>query len=105
MDVITVKVSTQALREAADAIKTQLSTMNAAFEKLDATVNQTASYWESDAADHHRGVYAGFKEKMTAVSARINEQVTDLGVMAGVYEQAEAANAAVSEDLGDDIIS
>lgn len=100
-----IKVSTAAMRDTADSVKNYLSSVRTAFEKLDSTVAQTISYWESDAADHHRSTYSGYKDRMATAIKRIDEQVTDLGQMAGVYEQTEASNASVSADLPDDILT
>ena len=101
---VTLKVSTQAMRETADAIKGELSTLKQAFEKLDSIAKGTATYWQSDAADKYRALYASYKDKTAYITKRLDEQVQDLGVMAGVYEQTEQKNSSVSADLGDDII-
>lgn len=98
------KVSTSAMRATADTVKNQLNSIKASFDTLSSTVSRTIGYWESDAADHHRKTYASYKDRIAYAVDRINEQVNDLGVMAGVYDQAEASNAAATVGLPDDIL-
>lgn len=98
------KVSTSAMRDTADSVKNQLNNIRTSFEKLDSTVSHTIGYWESDAADHHRSQYSSYKERIDSAMKRIDEQINDLGTMAGVYEQTESRNTALSNDLPDDIL-
>ena len=99
------KVSTSAMRDTADSVKNQLNNIRTSFESIDSTVSHTMGYWKSDAADHHRSTYASYKDRITSAIKRIDEQITDLGQMAGVYEQAESSNTSLSYDLPDDILT
>lgn len=98
------KVSTSAMRETADTVKSSLDLIRGAFDKLDTTVSHTIGYWEGGAADFHRSTYSGYKDRFATAMRRIDEQVTDLGVMAGVYEKTESINTSLPADLPDNIL-
>ncbi len=102
---ITVKVSTQELKNASTAVKSGLDGLKKIFGELETTVNRTKSYWEGEAADQHRNKYTEQKDKIEEALARIAEQVTDLEQMAGIYEDAERSASQLSSSLPSDVIS
>lgn len=101
---VTFKVDTAALKSVADSIRVELNQIRNTFNDFNTTVNKTAYYWSSDAADEIRRTYAGFQERINAAAAGIEEQVIDLGAVAGIYEKAESENSQKPLTLSDDVI-
>lgn len=92
-------VSTNELRTQANAVKAQLSKMRQSFEDLKSQMSGTQAYWIGEAGDAHRRMYTGKLEKIEEVLRRYTEQVRDLEIMAGVYEEAEAQALSAADSL------
>lgn len=90
-----IKVDTATLLAQADTVANLISKVKNNFSTLQETVNSTNSYWVGEAGDAHREKYAGQKSKFDEAVRRLNENVTDLRAMAGVYDAAE--RQAISE--------
>ena len=101
---IQLSVSTEQMKAASDSVENRLSTMKTVFDELDTIVKRTSSYWEGEGAEHYRGLYEGYRNDITEIIARLNEQINDLRIMAGIYEQAEAGASSISTGLPDDVI-
>lgn len=83
-------VSTNELKAQANTVRTRLSKMRQSFEDLKSLMSRTQAYWIGEAGDVHRRMYTDKLDKIEEVLNRYTEQVRDLEVMAGVYEEAEA---------------
>lgn len=101
---ISVKVSTQELRAAADNVQNNVSTMQRSFDEMNTIVKNTVSYWEGEGGDYFRTNYDSYKDDVLQVLNRLKEQITDLRQMAGIYEETEKAAASVGSGLPDDAI-
>ncbi len=101
---VTFRVKTEALKTVSESIRTELGKIRQAFSELNTTVIRTEYYWSSDAADNKRKTYAGFQERINAAAKRIEDQVVDLGTIAGIYEKTESENTQKPMSLSDDVI-
>lgn len=101
---VTFRVKTEALKTVSETIRTELGKIRQAFSELNATVVRTEYYWSSEAADGIRKTYAGFQDRINKAAAGIEDQVIDLGTIAGIYEKAESDNEQKPASLSDDVI-
>lgn len=92
-------VAPERLQEQAGTVKTELGEMQGYFEDLERLMSGTAAYWIGEAGDAHRRLYVGKFQKIEEIIRRYREQVTDLEVMAGVYNEAEANAASIADTL------
>ena len=92
-------VTPEVLKTQAETVKTELAGMLDYFDELERLMNGTAAYWTGEAGDAHRRLYASKRAMIEEIVARYREQVTDLEVIAGVYEQTESAVASAADSL------
>ncbi|MCD7887505.1 MAG: hypothetical protein LUG44_07805 [Clostridiales bacterium] len=92
-------MDTSVLKTQADAVRTQLTAMQEQFETLRTVMSGTASYWTGEAAEAHRNAYTSQLDSIDAMLTRYEAYVTDLEIMAGVYETVEAAVQSAAESL------
>ena len=101
---VTFKVKTEVLHQKSASINKKTSMVKKAFDEMERIVRNTNIYWEGEAGDVHRTAYQGFQEEILEIIARLEEHVTDLESMAGVYEKTEQQVQAVIEELPKDVI-
>jgi WXG100 family type VII secretion target len=95
----TILVTTEELTAAAATLSTQLTKVQNCFEKMNATMSASASYWVGIAGDAHRKLYTDQKSAIAEILARYQEHISDLNEMAGVYSAAERDTEAQAEGL------
>lgn len=101
---VTIKVSTQALKQQADEVSRRISSLTTRFAELERVVRSTRSYWIGDAGEMHRGVYEEQKEDVTEMLLRLREHPTDLLKIAGIYEETEAKQVESLMTLEENVI-
>ena len=94
-----ITVTTDELRNQSSVVKTKLEEMRGRFDDLEQLIRGTSSYWTGEAAENHRAMYQTRKANIEEILARYQEHVTDLQVMAGVYEQGEQAAQNAADSL------
>ena len=101
----TIKVEPDQMIAKAASVKTKINNIRRIFESLEQRVNASNSYWKGEAGDMYRNKYKEFKDATEEIIKRLEEHVTDLNAMAGVYENAENEAVNIIEDLPVDVIS
>lgn len=104
MSEIVWKVSTDALREKAQEIQTQIASIESAWNQIADIVDRSRNYWAGDASEVHLAYRKDIEEDAEEVLQRLREHPTDLLTMAGVYEAAEQEAMALAAALPDDVI-
>lgn len=86
---VTIKVSTQALKQQADEVSRRISNLTARFAEMESVVRSTRGYWVGPAGDMHRSVYDEQKDDVQEMLRRLREHPTDLLKIAGIYDATE----------------
>lgn len=103
-DVIRIKVSTEALRAAAETIDSKTNAVLNAAENLGNTIEKSAYYWEGHGQEAHIGNYRKKVARIEQAIARYRENANDLRNAAGIYDSAEGENVAAAAMLSGDLI-
>ncbi|MBE6707692.1 MAG: WXG100 family type VII secretion target [Ruminococcaceae bacterium] len=98
------KVTPDELRAQSVAVSNKVQSIRTRFNEMERTVSSSNTFWNGEAADNFRSVYAGFKDEIAEILSRLSEHITDLEKMAGVYETAENAVNETIESLPSDVI-
>lgn len=101
---VTFKVKTEVLHQKSSSISTKVKSVKNRFEEMERVINSTRTYWEGEAGNINRETYKEFQDEILEIIARLEEHVTDLESMAGVYEKSEQQVKAVIEELPKDVI-
>ena len=104
MSELVLKVTPEELRNRAGEVQDQVSEMTKVFENVKNTVDGTRSYWEGIAGDKARSEFEKHRSEADEALKRFGEYPTDLEQMAGVYQEAESANADIAKALDTDVI-
>lgn len=99
-----IKVTPDELRRQSDAVSASVNIIRDKFEDAKRLTNTTAAFWNGDAADKFREVYAGYEDEIQEIIARLSEHITDLRSMAGIYDTAEDEAGDIIESLPADVI-
>ena len=99
-----IEVTTSELISKATDVSNRVREMQNAIDDAETLLNNTARYWVGEAGDKKRSDFAKKKKIADAVINRFREYPDDLLKMAGVYEQAEAANTQRPAGLPNDFI-
>ena len=91
--------------EKASEVEAYVKRMQSRFDELDRIINRTSGYWNGDAGDKYRSVFGDDKDERTRIINRLQEHVTDLRAMAGVYAQTEKEVASIAQSLPAEVIS
>ena len=94
-----IKVNTATLHNQANTVANLINMVKENFSTLQETVNGTNSYWIGEAGDAHREKYAKQQSKFDEAIRRLTENVTDLRIMAGVYDDTERQALSEAESL------
>lgn len=100
-----IKVDTNVLLAQADTVSSLISKVSEAFADMKSAVNNTNAYWIGEAGNAHREKYTSKQGRIDEAIRRLNENVTDLRVMSGVYSEAEAQAMREAEALVTAVIS
>lgn len=98
------KVTPDELHRQSVAVSAKVNSIRTKFNEMETKVNSSSSYWNGEAADQFRAVYAGYRDEVLEIISRLAEHIVDLEQMAGVYEQAESDANALIESLPSDVI-
>lgn len=104
MEQMHIKVSTEILRQRAEAAEQKIRLVRQHFEKIGQVVSKSCNYWEGDANEAHRREYQEYMDEIEEALARFQENVTDLRKIGGIYETAGAETADLSQDLPLEVI-
>ena len=94
-----ITVTTEQLRNQSIIVNRRLNSMRSYFDDLYHLVQSTSSIWTGEAAESHRELYQSKIVRIEDILSRYQEHVTDLQVMAGVYEEGERAAQTASDAL------
>ncbi|BAL00624.1 hypothetical protein OBV_34250 [Oscillibacter valericigenes Sjm18-20] len=98
------KVSSEAMYLKAQDAETQLGEMRESFDRMQSLVKNSDAYWQGEAGDLHRAVYAECQKRAEEMFKRLQAHVDDLRLMAAGYERVESANTSGMEVLSSDVI-
>lgn len=101
---LTVRISTEHLAQASGDISKKVSDLRAAFSDMTEAMNRTGGYWLGEAGEAHRRAYDRLKPHQEEVLKRLQEQVSDLAQIAGIWETAEQEVKEIDLSLPDDVI-
>ncbi|MBS5522106.1 MAG: WXG100 family type VII secretion target [Clostridiales bacterium] len=104
-DGLTLKVSPEALRSAAQTAQSHINNMVQLFEAVDQLVFRSQGYWQGEAGDFHRKSYEQRKEDIQLALKRLKEHPGDLLAMAEVYDTAERGAGELAAALPSDVLS
>ena len=101
---IQLKVTPEELKSKANEIKTQITKIEADWNKVSTLIDNSKSYWEGDASDMHRKSKKNIEADAQSVIKRLKEHPEDLMNMAGIYLETEEKAKQIANSLPDDII-
>ena len=94
-----ITVTPEELKAQSEVVRKRLGEMQAKFDELKALLSGTSSFWIGEAGDVHRELYTKRQAMIEEMFARYQEQVNDLQIMAGVYEEAETKATGAADSL------
>ena len=98
------KVQPDRLVSASSDVEAKIRQLEQVFQAMDRTVSSASSYWEGEGVTAHIAAYRRKTEAVQTAFRRFRENVTDLQMMAGIYEEAEAAITDTAGLLPTDVI-
>lgn len=98
------KVDTQQLKTTANEVRKQIRSMQQDFESLQTIVSRSSYYWQGQAADEYRRVFAEQKDPTADAFRRLGKIPDDLEKMAGIYEGTETSLQETAGNLPTDFI-
>jgi uncharacterized protein YajQ (UPF0234 family) len=98
MDII-VKVTTAEMKNQSNQVLSDVNAIDRHWKKIGRLIKGTRHYWEGDASNAHIRIYRDAEDEINNVIARLKENPVKLQMMAGVYEEAEAAAEEISNTL------
>lgn len=98
------KVKTEVLRQQSTSIDRKVKNIKRRFDDMQRIINASSAYWEGEACNIHMSSYMEFQDEIFEIIARLEEHVTDIEKMAGIYEEAEHKVKDIIEDLPKDVI-
>lgn len=101
---ISLKVTPDVLRDTAGQFKTTVGHLRNEMDDAKSLVERSRFYWTGRAGDKYRQSFAARRTEAQELLDRLGKYPTDLLQMAGIYDQAESANAQDTGKLPTDII-
>lgn len=98
------KVTPDVLKSQAQAIKSEISSIEKQWANIETLIKRSKGYWEGEASQQHIKYYNEVKEPVKKVIKRLKEHPDDLLKMAGIYDTAEKQAASLANTLPDDVI-
>ena len=99
-----IKVKTEALQEAADDVRRQVSVVRELFEQMGQTVANSASYWEGAGNQAYIQYWNRKRDQVEKFLRMYEENADDLEKIVGVYAEAENRSTGFSENLCGSVI-
>lgn len=100
----TIRVTTEELRSTGETIRSGTEAIGRELDEMQSIVQASGSYWEGEGGDICRSAFTDFQESIQEMISRLEEHVTDLYQMAGIYEDTEKQNQSAAEVLSGDVI-
>ncbi|MBQ4528377.1 MAG: WXG100 family type VII secretion target [Clostridia bacterium] len=97
-------VKTEVLEAQANTVEGLIKQVQNGFDEIKTHVGNTSSYWTGEAADAHRTKYSNEQPSIDEAIRRLQENVNDLRIMAGIYVAAEAQATQEAENLISEVI-
>lgn len=101
----TIKVSPEKLISTASEFSNSGSTINGLTNQMSTIVSSLSSSWEGEASTTYISKFKQLDDDINTLNKMIQEHVSDLQQMAGIYKNAEQSNADDSASLASDVIS
>ena len=98
-------VSPQEMYAAASAVEQKIKESQTLFDKMISDVKHTSSYWEGDAAKTERERFDNQNENFSKMISNLNNYVTELRTITGIYETTESAVTDAANELPAGILS
>lgn len=93
-----VTVTTEELKNKADAVTASINSMNNCMEELDRIIKNTEIYWKGDGANSYRAIYTKNKTQVNEVIKMLKDHPAELMAVAGNYEIKEKGNVSQNEN-------
>lgn len=103
-DGFTLKVDPADLQNTAEEVLKRINAMKNQFQNMISKVESTGNYWEGDAANKYRAEFKAERPEFEEAFSRMNEHVTDLYNIAGIYTGVEKTATELAGDLSSDVI-
>lgn len=100
-----IKVDPQDLKKASGEFNSSKGDVKKLTSEMISLVKDTANAWKGNAAQSYIKKFEDLQADMNKMDKMLEEHVTDLEKMAGVYEKAEAENAAMANKLDTSVLS
>lgn len=99
------KVTPAELQSKSNSVSKILNSMKNEYTSLKNVLDRTSGYWIGDGGNAHRSKFNEQNSDVNDMFSRIQEHVTDLQIMAGVYTEAEQSiTSQIQESLPVDVI-
>ncbi len=102
---IRLRVDPAEIRNAAAEIKSAAASLKRSIAEADEAVMSCTSFWEGEASEKHRTMYAELKEKISEAAAHVEEYPARLLSMAGIYTGAEESAGELAGSLQSDVVN
>lgn len=99
-----IKVSTEALKQQADAVTREISFLEQYFTEMEEKFKATSGYWIGEAGDNLREIYSKKIPDTLEMLKRLKEHPVDLLTIAQQYEETEKQNVSTTNELTGNII-
>ncbi len=101
---VVIKVSTKKLLDTSGQVEAKIQRLEKTMGDLEKLVNSCKSYWDGESRTAYIAAYRDKADIMAQAFKRFRENVTDLQIIAGVYEETEKAAVERSQELRVDLI-
>lgn len=98
-------VTPEQLESTANEFNSAMVQVKGLTQAMTDQVNGLSARWQGEASDAYRNRFNQLNNDIAKLAAKINEHVTDLKEMAGVYRSAEKANEELGNSLAGDILA
>ena len=102
---VEILVTPEQMYSAADLIGKNILSSRTAFDSILDDIRSTSSYWEGDAADKERQRFEKESGNFDAMIKNLNNYVTELKLITGIYEANENASVMIASSLPTDVLS
>lgn len=97
-------VTPEMLVSKAHSVEQYVARLRHKLKDMNDKVSRTSVYWLGDAGEAYRRKYNSYNDDIAVMLRRVSEYVSDLRLMAAVYEGAEKDNESLMSSLPEDVI-
>lgn len=101
---VVIKVSTDQLIKVSGNVETKIQQLEKAMENISEIINSSKGYWNGESHTAFTEAYQKKNDDIAMAFKRFRENVTDLLIIAGVYEQMEKTITQLNQTLQVDLI-